>query len=305
MAYGVGPLLDQYGDDTDYGDSLEALSLRSLRLVPADCAFIRWDLMVPPWRDDRGELLDVRLQELRMNASTRERRFRKAGVETFAVDTMVVDLRDGWDAARSRMDYRTRYSMRLAERRGTAVKRVGEAGLEAFQYLYGKTAALRGLARYPASCYRSLFRAGRDHGLSLDLYLAEAEGLPVAAAIFARHEREAWYLFAGSDPAYRAYSGPTAILGRALHDYAEAGVERLDLLGVAPVGTSVHPLAGLSLFKSGFGGERRSRAGSWDFVIREDIHASYACAESLGAVEAPAAAVRTATAAAAFPALAY
>ncbi len=279
MAYVVGPALG--GDGDERGGRLEALSLRVRPLLPSDCAFIRWDLLEAPWKDAEGEPLDARLLELRMNASTRQRRLRKAAVESLCPDTMVVDLSGGWPAVAGRMEHRARYSAQLAERRGTRVEKPGEAGLGDFHALFRKTASLRGLRLHAESCYRELFRTARETGLVLDLYLATASGTPVASAVFARHRREAWYLFAASDPERRRWAGPSAILHRALRECAEAGDERIDLLGVAPAGMAFHPLAGLSLFKAGFGGVRKSRAGAWDFVLDPDAYEDYARAEAL------------------------
>lgn len=282
MVYATAPssLFDQGAadedEDPDYGAALEGLSLELLSYLPGDCAFIRWDLMLPAWTDAQGQALDTRLQEMRMNAPTRHRRFRKAYSEASCLDTMVVGLDGGPGAIDSGLDYRTSYSVRLASRRGTAVRRAGEAGLPAFHGLQRKTAARHGLPLHPEASYRGLFRAAREEGLSLDLYLAELGGEAAASAIIARHGGDAWYLFAASSPEHRAAAGPTAILHRALHDCEEAGDGRMDLLGVGPLGARDHPLSGLSLFKSGFGGRRRARAGAWDFVLDAQVHGAWA-----------------------------
>jgi hypothetical protein len=280
MAYVQSPAIleDSGGEEADYGSCLEDLSLAVLPELPEDCAFIRWDLMARSWTDGEGMPLPARLQELRMNASTRLRRFRKAATEHMCPDTMVVDLWGGPEALRARMDYRTRYSVRLAERRGTRVTLCGPSGLRAFHSLHRATMSRRGLPVHPESCFRDFFMAASETGLGLDLYLAESEGESVAAAIIARCETEAWYLFAASSPERRASAGPSAILYRALMDCSEAGCERMDLLGVGPPRAAGHPLSGLTLFKSGFGGRRRSRAGAWDFVLDPEVYCMYAAA---------------------------
>lgn len=271
------------GSDDDRGALLEELSARIEPLLPEDCVFLRWDLVFPPWTDDEGRALSPRLSEFRMNASTGSRRFRKAAVEATCTDTMVVDLTGGPEAVLARMDARTRYSVRLAERRGTVVRRAGEDELFKFYYLYRETAERQDLRTYPEDCFRDLFAAAADGGLSLDLYLAESAGETASAAVVARHAGEAWYLFAASSARHRAAAGPSAILHRALLDCAAAGDLRMDLLGVAPRAGADHPLSRLTRFKAGFGGERVSRAGAWDFVIDPDAYSHYAQAESLTA----------------------
>lgn len=293
MAYAVVPSAGiarqgVLGDDA--GAILERFSRRILPLLPADCAFVRWDLMCPGWTDDEGLLLPRHAQELRMNASTARRCLRKSQVEHSCTDTMVVDLSGGYSGIWSRMDERARYAVRLATRRRTRVDRTGTAGLRHFHRLHEETSERHRLPAHHEHLFRDLFTHAREHRLDLDLYLATADGEPVeggqaaASAIVARNGQDAWYLFAASSARHRASSGPSAILYRAMIDSAEKGAVRMDLLGVGPADAGEHPLAGLTRFKSGFGGVRRSRAGAWDWVIRPDLYHRYAEAETLSGI---------------------
>jgi lipid II:glycine glycyltransferase (peptidoglycan interpeptide bridge formation enzyme) len=284
MAYGAGPNElpgVELGDIDERGNRLEELSLRVAPVLPSECSFIRWDLMTEAWLNERGQSLERQFQELRMNASTRERRLRKAGLENTCVDTMVVGLEGGAEAIFSRMDERTRYSVKLAERRRTRVEEVGESGLGRFHALYSETAKRQGFRLYPGSAYEELFRAARKHGLELRLYLARSGGVDAASAIVAIDGEAAWYLFAASSASARAAAGPSAILYRALVDAAEKGCRQMDLLGVGPEGDKCHPLSGLTLFKSGFGGRRMTRAGTWDYVLQPREYKRYTLRESI------------------------
>lgn len=274
MAQVVAPFASGAAPDRgeERGAALEELSLEAARRVGPDCAFIRWDLMAPAWTDDSGFPLAAWVEELRMNAPTRHRALRKAGREGTALDTMVVDLSGGPDAVRSRMEPRARHSVAAAARRGTLVRRLGTGGLGRFHALYRETAARRGFEAHPEEAFASLFEEARRHDLALELYLAESGGADAAAAVFARHGGEAWYLFAASSLELREANGPSAILDRALADASEAGAARMDLLGVAPEGARSHPLAGLSRFKASFGGARMRRAGAWDWVLDHDAY---------------------------------
>jgi len=250
------------------GAALEELSFAVRGSLPDDCVFLRWDLHALAWEGAE----DARLAEIRMNASTGSRPFRKAPREYCALDTMIVDLGGGPSAVEGRMQYRARYAARLAERRGISVDVRREEGLESFHALHVKTATLRGLSVHGLPAFASLFRAAERGSLDLSIYAATVDGRDAASAVIARHGGEAWYLFAASDPGLREYCGPTAVLKRAIMDCVAAGGSRMDLMGVAPEGDRAHPFAGLSLFKSGFGGERRKRAGAWDFVIRPEAY---------------------------------
>lgn len=280
MAYAASP--DLAGKDgammDDAGAILERHSQRMLPFLPKGCAFIRWEVAAKPWQSHGGWALDPRLQELRMNASTATRCLRKSAAEQVCPDTKLVDLQGGGTAICARFDERTRYSLRLAERRGTKVEPAGEAGLGAFHGLHVATAKRHDLPCHGVEYFRSLFEASEAWGLDLDLYLAWSGDRPAAGAIFARTGGDAWYLFAASASDLRSAAGPTAILARALSDCAERGLGTMDLLGVGPAGAQDHPFAGLTRFKAGFGGRRCARAGAWDFVLRPPVYARCALA---------------------------
>jgi hypothetical protein len=254
MAYAVPPNAEisegSLAMSEDAGAILERLTQRILPFLPADCTFVRWDVMAGAWSDSRGRALEPRLQELRMNASTRWRGLRKSMLEHSCPDTMIVELRGGEASHKEGFDYRTKYSIRLAERRGTKVELLDEEGLGEFQEMYDLTSIRHRLPSQPRNYFPELFRMGKSMGLEVDLYLARFQGSAAAGAIFARLGDTAWYLFAASEAGMRSAAGPTAILSRALDDFSSRGVRRVDLLGVGPVGVDNHPLSGLTLFKS-------------------------------------------------------
>lgn len=270
MAYAVPPDLEDTGHSLilDAGAALERLSHRVLPFLPQSTAFIRWDLMAGPWRDSGGSVLDPRLQELRMNASTALRRLRKSLEEQVDLETMAVDLRGGEKAILRRFHKRALYSLRLAERRGTSVERLGEAALGEFYSLYKETMARKEGVAEEFAYFSELFRSSRLWGLDLDLYLARREGKPAAAAIIASHSDTSWYLFSASSADLPSSAGPSAILAAALADGSARGGVLMDLMGVAPADFGSHRLAGVTFFKAGFGGSRLSRAGAWDYIVK-------------------------------------
>jgi len=271
----------------ELGASLERLSLAATPRLGPDCAFIRWDLPFPEWTSPDRSPLAVCLQELRMNASTRERRLRKAPAEGCSLDTFVVDLTGGADAILLGMDARTRYSLRLARRRGTETVREGMDGLGEFHGLYAETMRRHGLRVHPRSSFAELFKAAAKEGLDLRLYAAYSRGQAAAGAIIARQGGDAWYLFAASSSTAREAAGPSAVLAKALVDCAKAGDRSMDLLGACPEGMEAHPLSGITRFKAGFGGVRRRRAGAWDFVLDQEAYTAFAQAESMSSVIKP------------------
>jgi len=280
---GLDPGHPFHGNADDLGAALEDLTRRAMHAMPAGCAFIRWEVAESAWLDADGRALPADLQELRMNASTVTRRLRKSAVESFPPDTMLVDLGD-CDGLCGRMAGRTRHAVGLARRRGTRVTRAGVDGVPVFARLHSQTARRHGIRGLEEAGLRELFSSSARHGLGLELYLALSGEEPAAAAVIANDGLDAWYLFAASSRERREAAGPSAILHRAMLDCSEAGLRTLDLMGVAPSGAMDHPLSGLTRFKSGFGGRRFTRSGSWDFVLRPELYARHSREETLAAI---------------------
>jgi lipid II:glycine glycyltransferase (peptidoglycan interpeptide bridge formation enzyme) len=98
-------------------------------------------------------------------------------------------------------------------------------------------------------------------------YVARYDGHAVAAALIGQHDRRAYYLFAGSSGSYRELMPAYAIQWAAIRDAFQAGCTEYDMWGIPPDGDPAHPMHGLWVFKTGFGGRVERRAGVWDLVL--------------------------------------
>lgn len=54
-----------------------------------------------------------------------------------------------------------------------------------------------------------------------------------------------------------------------------------DLMGIPPNGNSEHPMAGLYIFKTGFGGNKIKFGGAWDYPLNEKKYSPFRRAESI------------------------
>lgn len=286
-----GPELAPEPDDT--GPFLERLSTSLRPMLGERCAFIRWDL---PWdsvhaqeaRDFEGERWlgppPPHLRELRLNFGTNEHNLRKAPRDLLPPSTMLVDLRKDEDGLLAKMHPKTRYNIRLSERRGVVVSTGTLADLPAWHTLYLETTRRHHLDPMPLEHFEAFMRERAEHTASpvrTALLLAHHEGTLVAGLLLALSRTRATYLYGASSHAQRDVMGSHAIQWAAMRLAKAHGCLDYDLFGAAPRADEAHALAGVHRFKAGFGGRLVHREGTWDFPLDEEVYGSWRTHEEL------------------------
>jgi lipid II:glycine glycyltransferase (peptidoglycan interpeptide bridge formation enzyme) len=189
-----------------------------------------------------------------------------------APDTVLIDLTAPEEEILARMNPKWRYNIRLASRKGAAVRRAGEEELPAFYALLRETARRDGIAVHSLDYYRTLFNHSRDYRgagrQELRLYLAEYGGEALGAVITLFRGAEGVYLYGASSDRNRNLMASYALQWRAMTDARAWGCQSYDLFGIPPSADPAHPMAGLYRFKTGFGGRIIHRPGSWDYPCR-------------------------------------
>lgn len=190
-------------------------------------------------------------------------------------ETMILDLRPSEEEILSHMDHDTRYSIRVAERRGVTVKMYEGKELSddvflEFWNLFLHTNKRHSLGTYEKKYYKGLFSLHDD--CATRLYIAYVDNHPVAAAIVVFFENRATYLYAASARGFGKYNAPTFILWRAIQDAKKSGYEIFDFWGVS---TTNKEWAGVTAFKKSFGGELVRYQGTWDYVFNRPKYFAY------------------------------
>jgi lipid II:glycine glycyltransferase (peptidoglycan interpeptide bridge formation enzyme) len=250
-----------------------AASLR--KLLPKDTVFIRFDI---PWYTTGENPLPnppppfVRSTEIQ------------------APDTVLIDLLSPMESVMEQMKPKWRYNARLALKRGVSVERAGVEQLDVFYGLLKETARRDGIAIHGIEYYRGLFESansgdansGDDYpGKKPDirLYLAKHEGEVLAGIVTLFRGAKAVYLYGASSGKKRNLMAPYALQVKAMEDAKASGCAEYDLYGIPPNNEPSHPMAGLYLFKTGFGGKIVHRPGCWDYPCYNLLYHVYFFAE--------------------------
>jgi len=252
-----------------------AASLR--KMLPRDTIFIRFDI---PWYTT-GDSTPANPPSPFVHSN--------ADVQT--PDTVLIDLSCSMESVIEQMKPKWRYNARLALKRGVSVHRADVEQLDVFYGLLKETAQRDGIAIHGVEYYRSLFKnAGTGDASSfgddypgkkpdIRLYLAEHEGEVLAGIVTLFRGPNAVYLYGASANRKRNLMAPYALQLKAMEDAKASGCVEYDLYGIPPNAEPSHPMAGLYLFKTGFGGKIVHRPGCWDYPCYNLLYHVYFCAE--------------------------
>lgn len=197
-------------------------------------------------------------------------------------DTVIVDLRPGLDGILSAMKKKTRYNIRLFQKKGLAVTEGSIAELPEWYELYKETARRDKIAVHEFGYYKSLFDLAFTYGAGapvVKLLLVRHEGRLVAGNVLLVHGKQGVYLYGASSNDHRPLMSTYGLQWHAIELCKSLGAETYDLFGVPPRDDPAHPMHGLYRFKVGFGGTLVHRQGSWDLPFKPLMYHLYFAAE--------------------------
>ncbi|MCB0076745.1 MAG: peptidoglycan bridge formation glycyltransferase FemA/FemB family protein [Anaerolineales bacterium] len=182
-------------------------------------------------------------------------------------NTATISLAPERDELLAAMKSKTRYNIRLAERRGIEVSEGSAADYALFYEMYRETAARDGFLIRPRAYYLDLWRALDRQSMS-HLLIAAKEGTPVAGLILFTFGETAWYFYGASTDLHRR-DMPTYALQWAAIEWAKRhGFASYDLWGApTDLNDESDGLAGVWRFKEGFAPTFREQIGAWDYPI--------------------------------------
>lgn len=291
----MGPDI-QLTDPKEQGKFLEELSLSLAPYLPHNTFCIRFD---PPWGTSVPNIAVSEPGETEAAACTGNfpripaGSCRQAPAHIQPPDTVILDLSKPLEILLSEMKSKWRYNIKLAEKKGVAIKCLeGEngaaEGIDIFYALYIETAKRDGIAIHSKEYYRDLIKrplvwkvkTQYDKPVSIRVYIALHETKPLASIITIFSGDEAVYLYGASSNEKRNLMPAYGLQWRAISDARLAGCTRYDFYGIPPSDNPSHPMHGLYRFKTGFGGTIFHRVGSLDIAFKPVFYELYRLTET-------------------------
>ena len=250
------------------GELLESLA-RALRPhLPRGTLLLRFDL---PWPKD-GEA----------PGAGHAARVRKSPSDMQPASTVILDIARPLDDVLQSVKPKTRYNIRLSEKKGVTVAEGGPDDLARWYAIYQETARRDRIGIHSASYYRGLLQSSRAYtgaAPEVKLLLAWHDGELLAGNIVAFWKTRAAYLYGASSGVKRNLMPTYALQWDAIRRAHAAGCLTYDLYGVPPRPDPREAMFGLYQFKTGFSEKVVERWGTWDVPYRPTLFALYRAAE--------------------------
>ena len=197
-------------------------------------------------------------------------------------NTVLIDLSPSEDDMLSRMKQKTRYNVRLAEKKGVSVRAGTPADLPMLYRMYAETSVRDGFVIRDETYYQTVWQTfmrsnvGRLESSQVSTFepsnfptcepiIAEVDGQPVAAIFLFYFAGRAYYLYGMSRDAQREKMPNHLLQWEAMRRAKAAGCKLYDLWGAPDVFDASDPMWGVFRFKEGLGGRVLRTLGAWDY----------------------------------------
>jgi len=189
-------------------------------------------------------------------------------------NTVWIDLHGSEQDWLDRMKQKTRYNIRLAERKGVNIRPASLDELPMFYRMYSETSVRDGFVIRPQAYYLDVWKRFMAAGMAEPL-LAEVDGEPVAGLILFTYAGKAWYLYGMSRETHREKMPNYLLQWEAMKRARDRGCTVYDLWGAPDIFDESDSMWGVFRFKEGLGGKVIRTIGAWDFPVQQGRYALY------------------------------
>ena len=192
-------------------------------------------------------------------------------------NTALLDLTPTEDDLLAAMKSKTRYNIRLAQRRGVVVRTGSMADIPRFYAMYAETGRRDGFLIRPFDYYHDTWKSFLDRGLA-HMLLAEVDGEAVAGLILFRFGAKTWYMYGASMGKHRNRMPNHLLQWEAIRWSKSQGCRVYDLWGAPDHLEESDPLWNVWRFKVGFGAQFAPHIGAFDYPVSRVLYWAYSVA---------------------------
>jgi len=189
-------------------------------------------------------------------------------------NTVCIDLQRSEEEILASFKQKTRYNIRLAERKGVCVREAEEDELPLLYRMYAETAVRDGFVIRRETYYTDLWREFIQAGMAKAL-LAEVENQPVGGLVLFYFAGVSRFMFGMSTEIARERMPNYLLQWEAIRLSKALGCHTYDMWGAPDNFDESDPLWGVYRFKEGFNGKLVRHLGAWDYTSRPGLYRLY------------------------------
>lgn len=187
--------------------------------------------------------------------------------------TLILDLGLSEETLLATMHPKTRYNIRLAEKKEVEVGAGSGEDFSELWRLMNLTGERDQFRLHGEKHYKNLLAAGEF----IKLFFARYQGRNIAAGLFCFWGDKVTYLHGASDNEFRNVMAPSLLQWSVIKMAKAGGYKYYDFYGL-----DEKKWPGVTRFKLGFGGRRLKLPGTFDFIFRPVLYSLYSLLRKLG-----------------------
>ena len=192
-------------------------------------------------------------------------------------NTVLVDLSASEEEMLARMKQKTRYNVRLAEKKGVTVRIGTQVDLPMLYKMYAETSVRDGFIIRDEGYYQTVWQNFMNSSEpSAEPLIAEVDGEAVAAIFVFYFAGRAYYVYGMSKNLHREKMPTYLLQWEAMKRAKNHGCKVYDLWGAPEVFNENDSMWGVYRFKEGLGGQVLRTLGAWDFAPNSFFYTMYA-----------------------------
>lgn len=201
--------------------------------------------------------------------------FIKSSKQIQPIKTTILDLSKSEEELLNRMHQKTRYNIRLAQKKNVIIKEVDSSKLDIFLKLSEETAKRDRFNLHPKEYYRKMVKVLEKEGL-IKIFLAQYNNTVIAANLVCFFGKTAIYLHGASDYNHRNLMAPYLLQWQTILEAKKKGFMHYDFWGI-----NEKKWPGVTRFKKGFNGQEVSYPGAFDLIFSKIWYKSYNLAQKI------------------------
>lgn len=204
------------------------------------------------------------------------------GKPLFTKFTFQLDISKGEDELLKNMHQKTRYNLRLAEKRGVQiVEDNSETGFEDYWKLMEETTRRQGFFAHGKGYHHKMWRTMTESGMG-HLFKAVYEGKTLTTWMVFILNDTIYYPYGASSNENREVMASNLMMWEVIRYGKKQGCRLFDMWGsLGPTPDLKDPWYGFHKFKQGYGAELVEFLGSFDLVVKPMLYKLYGLTDSL------------------------